>query len=312
MRILITGGAGFIGSQIADAYLQDGHAVAVLDNLRSGTRQNLSTQATFYHADITDAPAVAAAFGEFAPHVVSHHAAQLDVRVSVDEPVYDAQANILGGLNVLTNAVRVGASRFIFASSGGAIYGTPRTLPADERALEQPESPYGVTKLAFEHYLRVWQRLHNITPVMLRYANVYGPRQGATGEAGVVSVFGKRLLQNQNCTIFGDGTSARDYVYVGDVVEANRLAITRGDGQTLNIGTGQLTTIREVFDVLRELADANIEPEFSSARAGEVYRSSLECSRAREVLGWTPQTSFRDGARLTLEQLTLDWMREQS
>jgi UDP-glucose 4-epimerase len=305
MRILITGGAGFIASQIADAYVQDGHDVAILDNLSSGTRENIPSTATYYECDVRDTAEVGRIFDEYRPEVVSHHAAQLDVRKAIEDPVYDATVNILGGLNILTNAVRVGTKRLIFASTGGAIYGEPEIMPVSESAPKAPESPYGLTKASFESYLQIWQKLHGITPVVLRYSNVYGPRQGALGEAGVVAVFSKLLLKGKDCTIYGDGTSARDYVYVGDVVEANRLALSKGDGQAINIGTGELTTIGEVFEAIRESAGAEqAQANYVPARPGEVYRICLENKFAQSVLGWTPQTSFAQGV-----QNTVDWLR---
>ncbi len=306
MRILLTGGAGFIGSQIAAAYLRDGHEVAILDNLVSGSKRFLPARAVFYPADIADAGAVGRIFKEFQPEVVSHLAAQLDVRRSLEDPAGDANVNILGGLNILLQATRHGARRFIFASSGGAIYGDTARLPADEATPPQPRSPYGLTKLTFETYLQIWRETHGLVPVILRYANVYGPRQNGRGEAGVVAIFGRRLLRDEPCVIYGDGTSARDYVFVGDVVEANRLALTRGDGETINVGSGVQTTVREVFDVLREAAGTlrgerlDAEPGFAPARPGEVYRGSLDSAHARQVLGWTPRTTFREGAARTL------------
>jgi len=309
MRILLTGGAGFIASQIADSYIEAGHEVAVFDSLASGRRQNLPARAKFLRGDIADAEAVERAFSDFEPEVVSHHAAQLDVRRSLSEPVYDAEINILGSLHVLQNAVRVGAKRFIFASSGGAIYGDAAQIPTPESAPENPESPYGLTKLAFESYLRIWHKNTGIIPVCLRYANVYGPRQSVEGEAGVVAVFAKRLLSGRPCTIYGDGTSSRDYTLVGDVVRANLLALHKGDGAVLNIGTGIQTPIarvyKEISSAVREITGREVEIElrFEALRAGEVVHSALDATRAKDVLGWTPQTSFEEGVRETVRYL---------
>ena len=311
MRILITGGAGFIGSQIAAAYVRDGHEVAVLDNFRTGSKRNLPVGATLFAGDISQAADVETAFREFQPEVVSHYAAQLDVRHSLEDPAHDAATNVLGGLNVLLQAARGGVQRFIFASSGGAIYGDTARLPADETTAVQPLSPYGLTKWTFESYLHIWRQVHGLTPVILRYANVYGPRQNAEGEAGVIAIFSRRLLRGKPCVIYGDGNSTRDYVYVGDVVRANQLALTRGDGGTFNIGTGSQTTIRTVFDTVRGAVDRILGAEenglegstYAAARAGEVYRSALDNRRAGEVLGWTPQTSFDQGVARTVEWL---------
>ena len=308
MRILLTGGAGFIGSHIAAAYLREGHEVAVFDNFRTGSKRNLPAAASLFVGDISHAPDVEAACREFQPEAVSHHAAQLDVRASLEDPAYDAGVNILGGLNVLLHAAKVGARRFVFASSGGAIYGDTPGAPADERTAARPLSPYGLTKQTFESYLHIWREVHGIVPVILRYANVYGPRQNAHGDAGVIAIFSQRLLRNRPCTIFGDGGSTRDYVYVEDVVEANRLALTKGDGGVFNVGTGRGTTIREVFDTIRDAVDGllgpdperPLEPEHTELRAGEVYRSTLNAGLAREVLGWEPRTSFQDGVARTV------------
>lgn len=311
MRILITGGAGFIGSHIAAAYVRDGHEVAVLDNFRTGSKRNLSGAVTLFAGDISQAADVEVAFQQFQPEVVSHYAAQLDVRHSLEDPAHDAATNILGGLNVLIQAARGGVRRFIFASSGGAIYGDTERLPADEETPAQPLSPYGLTKWTFESYLHIWQQVHGIVPVILRYANVYGPRQNAQGEAGVIAMFSRRLLRGEPCTIYGDGCSTRDYVYVGDVVRANQLALTLNGGGTFNVGTGHQTTIRTVFETVRGAVDRRLggdaegprQPDYAPIRAGEVYRSALDNRRASEVLGWTPQTSFDEGVAETVEWL---------
>lgn len=307
MKILLTGGAGFIASNIADAYLADGHEIAIIDNFETGFRENIPAGAKLFEIDIRDADAVSRAFDEFRPDVVSHHAAQLDVRKAVSDPAYDADINILGSLNVLLNATRVDAKRFIFSSSGGACYGEPHQIPVPETHPSMPESPYGLTKYAFEHYLRIWNKQHGIVPVILRYANIYGPRQTAHGEAGVVAIFAGLLLDNQPCKIFGDGSSTRDYVFVGDVVVANRLALGRGDGAIVNIGTQVETSAREVFDAVYEAVGSGpAEPIYLPDRAGEVQNICLDNSRAREVLGWQPQVSFRQGVGQTVE-----WQKQQ-
>ena len=300
MKILVTGGAGFIGSHLCDAFARDGHEVAALDNLSGG--ENLAPLARLFEVDVRDKDAVKRAMREFAPATIVHCAAQLDVRASVIDPAYDASVNVVGGLNVLSAAQNAGATRFIFASTGGAIYGEPETMPVSENAPKKPLSPYGLSKATFENYLQLVGRSGAIVPVVLRYSNVYGPRQGVGGEAGVVAVFAKKLLAGESCTIFGEGTSARDYVYVGDVVAANVAALTRGDNQQINIGTGQLTTVKQVFDnVQRAVAAISShgasEPEYAPLRAGEVDKICLDSTKAREVLGWTPQVSFDEGVR---------------
>jgi UDP-glucose 4-epimerase len=307
MKILITGGAGFIASNVADAFLQDGHEVAIIDNFETSTGANLPKDARFYQADIRDADAVAKLCDEFRPDAVSHHAAQLDVRKAVSDPAYDADINILGSLNVLLHATRTGATRFLFASSGGAAYGEPEQIPVPETHPARPESPYGLTKYAFEHYLRIWHKLHGIVPVVLRYSNIYGPRQTAHGEAGVVAIFAGLMLQGKECKIFGDGKDTRDYCFVGDVVEANRAALTKGGGGIFNIGTGVQTSTRQVFDAVRDAVGSGpSEPLILPARPGEVHHIALDNSKAREELGWSPQVDFREGVRRAVE-----WQKSQ-
>ena len=307
MRILVTGGAGFIGSHLCDAFARANHEVAALDNLSGG--ENLAPATDLFETDIRDADAVGRALRDFAPDTVVHCAAQMDVRASVADPAFDAGTNIVGGLNVLRAAQSAGATRFIFASTGGAIYGESAQLPVSESAPQHPESPYGLSKASFENYLELWGRRGEIMPVILRYSNVYGPRQGAGGEAGVVAVFAKRLLSGQRCTIFGDGTSARDYVYVGDVVAANLAALTRGDKEQINIGTGELTTIEQVFAAVKsavgEVTGRAVEgaPDYAPLRAGEVAKICLDASRALDVLGWAPQVGFGQGVRNAVEWL---------
>ncbi len=304
MKILITGGAGFIGSNIADSYIEAGHEVAVVDNLATGFKHNIHSDAKFYECDICNREKLSHAFTDFAPDVVSHHAAQLDVRKSVSDPSYDANININGALNVLMEAVRVGSHRFIFASTGGAVYGEPKFLPVTEKHSLNPESPYGLTKFTFEHYLRIWSNLHDITPVVLRYANVYGPRQTAHGEGGVVAIFSQLLLDGKQCTIFGDGTMTRDYVYVGDVVNANLLALEKGDNNAMNIGTGIETSTLEVFEAVSKcVGSALSSPNYCPERPGEVRRIYLENSYAKQVLGWKPQTELLQGVAHTVEAL---------
>jgi UDP-glucose 4-epimerase len=237
MKILVTGGAGFIGSHITDAYIKDGHEVAVVDSLETGSLAHLNPEARFYEADMRDSPRLDSVFAEFKPEVVSHHAAQISVPHSMEDPAFDANSNIVGSLNVWRAARDCGARRLIFASSGGAIYGDAKELPIPESTPAAPLSPYGLSKQVFEMYLRQLGASTNMVPVILRYANVYGPRQGAGGEAGVVSIFVRRSLKGQQCTIFGDGSMTRDYVYVGDVVQANQIALTQGDYHTFNIAS---------------------------------------------------------------------------
>lgn len=303
MKILVTGGAGFIASHVAERYLHEGHEVAVLDDLSTGARENVPRAAVFFDCGIRDAAAVARVFREYSPEIVSHHAAHIDVARAVADPAHDASINIGGALNVLVSATQNGAHRFIFASSGGAVYGEPHYLPVDEKHPIEPASPYGLTKFTYENYLRMWRQWHGITPVILRYSNVFGPRQGATGEGGVVAVFARALLQKRTCRIFGDGTMTRDYVFVSDVVEANVRALMHGDNDIFNIGTGIATSTQQVFDACRAACRVpDALPEYLPERDGEVRNTFLDNSHARRVLGWQPRVSFQEGVQMTVEQ----------
>jgi UDP-glucose 4-epimerase len=296
MRIIITGGAGFIGSHVADAYIALGHQVAIIDNLSTGSLQNIPESAVFHEADITDCAGLKEIFNSFKPDVISHHAAQISVVDSVENPSYDASINIDGSLNVWQCARDSGAQRFIFSSSGGAVYGQVETSPVSEAQEPNPMSPYGLSKMVFERYLTLLRSFSLPEPVILRYANVYGPRQGAQGEAGVVSIFSRRLLEDQPCTIFGDGTMTRDYVFVGDVAQANCLALTKGAGGVFNIGSGEQTSTVQLYDMLRKITKRGPErPEFAPERQGEVRNIALYCRAAEEGLGWKPATSLREG-----------------
>ena len=292
---LVTGGAGFIGSNIVDRYLADGHEVAIIDDLSTGRRSNLNPDASFHELSITDAEAVLAVFEQEMPEVVSHHAAQMDVRRSVAEPQFDAETNIIGTLSVLEAGRRVEARKFIFSSSGGAIYGQADVIPTPESAPLQPISHYGASKLAGEVYFGLYGRLYGIETTVLRYANVYGPRQDPHGEAGVVAIFSQLMLAGKQPKIFGDGTSTRDYVYVSDIVEANMIALERGDGARVNLGWGEEIPVQRVFDCVRDSVGCDIEPNYVPERLGEVARISLDASRAKEILGWEPQVALEDG-----------------
>jgi UDP-glucose 4-epimerase len=301
VRILVTGGAGFIGSQVADRFIELGHEVAVLDNLSTGFRSLVNPAARFFAADVTDAAAIEGCFAEFQPEVVDHHAAQIDVRRSVDDPIFDASTNILGGVRLLEACTRHGVRRFIYASTGGALYGEGRRLPAGEDHPVNPESPYGVSKHTLEHYLYLWKLLHGLDSVVLRYPNVFGPRQNPHGEAGVNAIFIGLMLQGERPRIFGSGEQVRDYLYVGDVVEGNERALTRGEGQIVNLGTGIGTSVNQIFRELQAILGFTGEPLYEPPRPGEVQRIYLDAARAREVLGWVPRTSFRDGLVQTVE-----------
>ena len=301
MRILVTGGAGFIGSNVVDRFLADGHEVAVLDNLSSGLRGNVSARVRFFEADLRDAAAVRRAFESFRPEIVDHHAAQIDVRKSVENPEFDAEVNILGSLNLFQAAVAAGTRKVIYASTGGALYGEGRTLPADEDHPINPESPYGASKHAVEHYLYLYKLTHGLDYTVLRYPNVYGPRQNPHGEAGVNAIFIGLLCDGKKPTIFGDGEQVRDYLYVGDVVEANALALDKGGGETVNLGWGKGVSVNDIFRALARILSYADEPLYAERRPGEVQRIYLDASRARRVLGWTPKVEFEEGLRRTVE-----------
>jgi len=299
MRILVTGGAGFIGSHVAHAYVEAGHEVVVLDNLSSGKEENLPPGARLVFGDIGSETA-AEVIRTFRPEVVNHHAAQISVRRSVDDPLFDARENILGTVNLLEAARRHGVRKIIFASSGGAGYGEQEYFPADERHPTRPVSPYGVAKMAVEGYLHFYRVQYGLEYTALRYANVYGPRQDPHGEAGVVAIFCLRLLRGQTAVINGDGEQTRDYVYVGDLTRANVEALERGDGLGINIGTAQETDVNTLFRRLRDLSGSRQEEIHGPGLPGEQRRSVLENRLAYDELGWYPNVSLDEGLALTL------------
>jgi len=300
MKILITGGAGFIASHIQDAYLKLGHQVAVLDNLLSGTKQNLNAKGAFYEVDIRS-PQVKEVFEDFKPEVISHHAAQMDVRKSVADPVYDCQVNGIGTLNLLENAREFGVKKVVFASSGGAIYGEQEKFPADENHSMNPASPYGITKLLGEKYLRFYQDTYGIDAVALRYGNVYGPRQNPHGEAGVVAIFITKLLKGEIPTINGDGLQTRDYVFVEDVVQANELALGTEVKGIFNVGTGVETNVVEIYESIAKTLGNPKPATHGPAKAGEQKRSVISFAKIQKDLSWTPKFSLAEGIKRTVQ-----------
>ena len=280
-HVLVTGGAGFIGSHLVDAYLARGFRVSVIDDLSTGDRANLNPGATFYEADIRDAP-----LEKIRPDIISHHAAQMDVRRSVADPVFDAGVNIVGSLRLLQKAVDLGVKRFVFASTGGAIYGEPQFAPQTEEHPANPLSPYGCAKLAVEHYMHYFRAVHGLSTVALRYANVYGPRQNSKGEAGVVAIFIDRMRRGQTATINGDGEQTRDYVYVDDVVAANMMVTESADAGPINVGTGIETSVNQLAALL------GVRAEHGPAKVGEQRRSVLASKFGR--------TSLSEGLRETV------------
>jgi len=301
MKILVSGGAGFIGSHVVDAYLAAGHDVVVLDDLSSGSRDNVDPAARLYQVDIRS-PEVAGIFEAERPAVVNHHAAQASVRRSVEDPVFDADVNVLGSLNLLVCGRRFGVRRIVYASSGGAAYGDTGVMPTPEDQPARPASPYGVSKVTVEQYLACWEALYGMSALTLRYANVYGPRQSPHGEAGVVAIFTGRLLGGQPAVINGDGLQTRDYVYVGDVARANLRALERPEvSGVYNIGTGVETSVVALFDRLRRAVGGAAAAEHGPAKAGEQRRSVLDATLAKRRLDWTPQVDLAEGVARTVE-----------
>jgi UDP-glucose 4-epimerase len=300
VRILVSGGAGFIASHIVDAYIQLGHEVTIVDNLSTGQRENLNPKAKFIEIDIRD-PKVAEVFDSTHFDLVNHHAAQMDVRRSVNDPLYDASVNILGVLNLLECCVKSGVRRVVFASSGGAIYGEQDYFPADEQHPTRPISPYGVAKLTTESYLFYYKAVHNLDSVCLRYANVYGPRQNPEGEAGVVAIFTSKMLANEQPVINGDGKQTRDYVYVGDVVQANVLALQNSGSQVFNVGTGVESDVNTLFHHLKMATGSKAGESHAPPKKGEQLRSVLDARKIHATLGWNPAVSLEEGLLRTVE-----------
>jgi UDP-glucose 4-epimerase len=302
MKILVTGGAGFIGSHVVDILLEAGHDVSIVDNLweRGGGRlQNVAPQARFYQIDVRS-PALAHVFDEVRPEVVCHLAAQHSVKISTEDPVHDAQVNSLGLINLLQCAVHFGVRKVVFSSSG-ATYGTVDKMPIDEITPQHPESPYAITKLSSEHYLRFWKDMHGLDFTSLRYGNVYGPRQDPTGEAGVIAIFARAILLGEPVRIDWDGEQQKDYVFVRDVARANLLALGRGGGEAFCIGTGRGVSVNALYRGLVDIVGREVEVVRAPKRSGDIYLSYFDCRKAEEQLGWKPETSLEDGLRLTVD-----------
>jgi len=307
VKILVTGGAGFIGSHVVDAYITAGHEVAVLDNMSTGREENVNSAAQAYRVDVRDQDKVRSAVASFRPEVINHHAAQAEVPKSVADPGYDAQVNLVGGLNVLKAAVDNGVRKVIFSSTGGALYGEPDVVPADEDHPIRPLSPYGTSKYSFEQYLAMFQRTFGLNFTTLRYANIYGARQDFFAEEGrVVAIFASRMIEAKPVTIDGDGNQSRDMLHVGDVAMANIAALEHGDGGTYHVSTGIPVSVNDLFRKLALLTEYRLEPRFGPARKGDVYRIALDNTRAAEQLGWRPRILLEEGLRLTV-----DYFREQ-
>jgi UDP-glucose 4-epimerase len=307
MKILVTGGAGFIGSHVVDAYVTAGHEVAVLDNMATGREENVNPAARLYRADVRDLTQVQQAIGDFKPDIVNHHAAQSEVPKSVADPGNDAQVNVVGGLNVLRASVDNSVQKIIFSSTGGALYGEPDIVPNDEDHPIRPLSPYGTSKYAFEQYLATFQRTFGLNYTTLRYANIYGARQDFFAEEGrVVAIFASRMIEGKPLTIDWDGNQSRDMLHVGDVAMANIAALERGDGGTYHISTGVPVTVNDLFRKLALVTEYKMEPRRGPQRKGDVYRIALDNTRAKEQLGWEPRILLEEGLRLTV-----DYFRDQ-
>lgn len=300
MKILVTGGAGFIGSHVVDALIAAGHDVVVVDNLSTGKEHNLNPRARLYKIDLRDTHLIDV-FNAERPEIVDHHAAQADVRKSVVDPVYDADVNILGTLNLLECARKTGVRKVIYISSGGAVYGEPVYLPCDEDHPVVPICPYGVTKHTIEHYLYLYKLIYGMDYTILRYANVYGPRQDPEGEAGVVAIFTGRMLNGLPVAIFGSGEQQRDFVFVSDCARANVLALSQGSGTIYNLGCGRATSINEIFDELKHITEYPAGANYEPAKAGETFRIYLNNQRAGRELGWQPAYSLEQGLKLTVD-----------
>ncbi|MBX7259216.1 MAG: NAD-dependent epimerase/dehydratase family protein [Candidatus Hydrogenedentes bacterium] len=300
MKAVVTGGAGFIGSHVVDTLIEHGHDVAVVDNLVTGRKENLNARARFHQVDICDA-ALQEVFAQERPDAVFHLAAQMDVTKSVSDPGFDAKVNVLGLIQVLNLCKEFGTKRIIFSSTGGAIYGAAKDYPATELTRPEPLSPYAVSKFAGEEYIKMYGRVHGLTWVVLRYTNVFGPRQVPHGECGVCAVLTDLMLHGKQPTLFGFGEPIRDYVYVGDVARANLLALEKGDNETINVCSGAPTTVNQIFSALKTIIGFDQEPILKPLRPGEVERSLASNEKAARILGWRPTVNLEQGLRVLLE-----------
>lgn len=300
MKVIVTGGAGFIGSHVVDACLEAGHEVAVVDDLSTGRLSNVNEASDLYQVDIRDEESLRLVFESVQPDAICHLAAKADVRESMEKPIEYAQVNILGSLNLLQLARTYNVKKIVYASTGGAVYGEPEYLPADEDHPINPLDPYGASKHQVEHYLYIYRKHFGIDYTTLRFANVYGPRQDPLGEAGVVAIWTGQMLNGDQAVIYGSGEQERDFVYVGDIARANVLALTRGSGQIINLGSGVGTSINDLFQLLKDVADYQDGVRYGPAKAGEVFRIYITNERAKEVLGWTPTVTLKEGLEKTV------------
>jgi UDP-glucose 4-epimerase len=308
MKILVTGGAGFVGSHVVDVLIEAGHQVSIVDNLwelGGGRMEHVHPQAQFYKVDVRDA-VLADVFEKERPEVVCHLAAQHSVKISGDDPVHDAQVNILGLINLLQCCTRYGARKVVFSSSG-ATYGTVDEMPIDETTPQHPQSPYGITKMASEYYLRFWKETRGLDFTALRYGNIYGPRQDPTGEAGVIAIFARAILLGEPVRIDWDGEQQKDYVYVRDAARANLLALTRGSGEAFCIATGKGTSVNALYRGLADVAGRDVEIVHAPQRPGDIYRSYFDCRKAEKQLDWKAQVDLEQGLHLTVDYFKANW-----
>ena len=307
MKILVTGGAGFIGSNIVDEYIAAGHEVVIIDNLSTGKRENLNPKAKFYEVDLRKGEEVEKVIAAELPEIVNHLAAQIDVRKSVSDPVYDAEVNIIGFLNVAESCKKHKIKKLLFSSTGGAIYGEVKKGGADEKTVPEPISPYAICKRTIEMHLHALAVNFGFKYTVLRYGNVYGPRQDPLGEAGVIAIFIGLMAKGKIPTIFGDGKQLRDYVYVKDVARANLLALSKGEGEIINIGTAVGVSVNEIFNHLKAIMRFSGEVKYAPPRTGELFRSVLGIGKAKKILGWVPTFDMRKGLEATVK-----WHLEQN
>jgi len=302
MKILITGGAGFIASHIVDKYIELGHQVFIVDNLSTGFLKNVNKKAKFYKTDIKDLEAIQKIFKMEKPEIVNHHAAIAEVVKSIRNPIPTLEDNVIGTVNVLLASGNAGIKKFIFSSTGGAIYGEPKKIPANENTPALPLSAYGLSKQLGEESIKFYANLYKFDYLLFRYPNVYGPRQNPKGEAGVVAIFSNLIKEEKQPTIFGDGTKTRDYIYVEDVVRANVIALKKGKNETINLGWGKEIRDQMIFDEIAKNLNYKKKPIYAPYREGEVYRISLSAQRAKKIIGWTPKIKFNEGIKKYIKE----------